>query len=183
MDKMHFTSMDQGTVADFEKLKKVHEHTLAVLPDQLFALLENLSKDTAYNITRKEHCLQTATRALRDGKDEEYIVVALFHDITEPLGPFNHGEVIASILHPFISRNNYWMLVQHGLFQTYFYGDKIGLDPNARDQYKSDPAYEQTVEFCAKYDEISFDPNYKSEPLSTFDPMVRRVLTKQWVAP
>jgi hypothetical protein len=80
------------------------------------------------------------------------------HDIAEPLGPFNHGEVIASILHPFISRNNYWMLVQHGLFQTYFYGDKLGLDPNARDQYKSDPAYEQTAEFCAKYDEISFDP-------------------------
>jgi len=70
MEKMHFTSMDEGTVADFEVMKKVHEHTLANLPDQLFALLENLSKDTAYNITRKEHCLQAATRALRDGKDE-----------------------------------------------------------------------------------------------------------------
>jgi predicted HD phosphohydrolase len=183
MEKMHFTSMDQGTKADFEVLKKVHEHTLENLPNQLFALLENLAKDTAYNITRKEHCLQTATRALRDNKDDEYVVVALFHDIAEPLGPFNHGEVIASILHPFISRNNYWMLVQHGLFQTYFYGDKLGLDPNARDQYKSDPAYDQTVEFCAKYDEISFDPNYKSEPLSTFDPIVRRVLKKQWIAP
>ena len=183
MDKMHFTRMDQGTTADFDVMKEVHEKTLANLPDQLFALLDNLSKDTAYNITRKEHCLQAATRALRDNRDEEYIVVTLFHDIAEPLGPFNHGEVIASILHPFISRNNYWMLLQHGLFQTYFYGDKIGLDPNARDQYKSDPAYEQTVEFTAKYDEISFDPNYKSEPLSTFEPMVRRLLKKQWVAP
>lgn len=180
---MHFTRMDLGTADDFAVMKAVHERTLEALPDQLFALLENLSKDTAYNITRKEHCLQTATRALRDGKDEEYVVVALFHDIAEPLGPFNHGEVIASILHPFISRNNYWMLLQHGLFQTYFYGDKIGVDPNARDQYKSDPAYAQTVEFCAKFDEVSFDANYKSEPLSTFEPMVRRVLQKQWVAP
>lgn len=183
MDKMHFTRMDQGTTADFEVLKEVHERTLANLPDKLFGLLEDLAQDTAYNITRKDHCLQAATRALRDNRDDEYVVVALFHDISEPLAPFNHGEVIASILHPFISRNNYWMLVQHGLFQTYFYGDKLGLDPNARDQYKSDPAYEQTVEFCAKYDEISFDPNYKSEPLSTFDPIVRRVLKKQWVAP
>jgi predicted HD phosphohydrolase len=74
MEKMHFTSMDQGTVADFEVLKKVHEHTLENLPNQLFALLENLAKDTAYNITRKEHCLQTATRALRDNKDDEYVV-------------------------------------------------------------------------------------------------------------
>ena len=92
MEKMHFTRMDQGTVADFETLKKVHEHTLAALPDQLYTLLENLSKDTAYNITRKEHCLQTATRALRDGKDEENIVVALFHDIAEPLGPLIMGR-------------------------------------------------------------------------------------------
>ncbi|MBT8578673.1 phosphohydrolase [Polynucleobacter paneuropaeus] len=183
MDKMHFSRMDQGTAADFEVMKEVHEHTLATLPDKLYGLLDNLAKDTAYNITRKEHCLQAATRALHDGKDEEYVVVTLFHDIAEPLGPFNHGEVIGSILHPFISRNNYWMLMQHGLFQTYFYGDKIGVDPNARDQFKSDPAYEQTVEFCAKYDEISFDPKYKSEPISTFDPMVRRVLQKQWVAP
>ena len=73
--------------------------------------------------------------------------------------------------------------MQHGLFQTYFYGDKIGVDPNERDKFKTDPAYDQTVEFCAKYDEISFDPSYQSEPLSTFEPMVRRILQKQWVAP
>ncbi|MBT8543463.1 phosphohydrolase [Polynucleobacter paneuropaeus] len=183
MEKMHFTRMDEGTVADFQILKEVHEQTLVNLPDLLYGLLEDLAKDTSYNITRKDHCLQAATRALRDNRDEEYIVVTLFHDICEPLGPFNHGEVIASILRPFISRNNHWMLVQHGLFQTYFYGAKLGLDPNARDTYKDDPAYQQTVEFCAKYDEISFDPNYPNEPLSTFDPMVRRVLKKEWVAP
>ena len=65
------------------------------------------------------------------------------------------------------------MLAQHGLFQTYFYAAHLGLDPNARDKFRSDPAYEQTIEFCAKYDEVSFDPAYKNEPLSTFEPMVR----------
>jgi predicted HD phosphohydrolase len=127
--------------------------------------------------------LQAATRALRDRKDEEYVVVALLHDIGETLGPFNHGEVIASILKPFISRDNYFMLAQHGLFQTYFFAAHLGLDPNARDRYKSDPAYEQTVEFCAKYDEISFDPGYRNEPLSTFEPMVRQILAKAWIPP
>jgi predicted HD phosphohydrolase len=180
---MHFTRMDTGTDADFAVLRHVHEQTLAALPDRLFALLGDLAKDTAYNITRYDHCLQTATHALKDGKDEEYVVVALLHDICEPLGPFNHGEVIGSILRPFISRDNAWMLAQHGLFQTYFYARHMGLDPDARDRFKSDPAYEQTVEFCARYDEVSFDPAYKSEPLSTFDPMVRRLLTKPWVAP
>ncbi len=183
MEKMHFTRMDQGTDADFAILKQVHEHTLNELPDRLFGLLRDLSKDTAYNITRYDHCLQSATRALRDGKDEEYVVVALLHDSCETLGPFNHGEVIAAILKPFISRDNYFMLVQHGLFQTYFYAAHLGLDPNARDKFKSDPAYEQTVEFCAKYDEISFDPDYQNEPLATFEPMVRRVLAKDWTPP
>ena len=169
MERMHYRRMDEGTV-----LRHVHEQTLGALPDQLFAMLRELSQDTAYNITRYDHCLQAATRALRDNKDEEYVAVALLHDVCEPLGPFNHGEVVAAILRPFISRDNHWMLVQHGLFQTYFYAQHMGLDPNAREIYKSHPAYEQTVEFCAKYDEISFDPDYKNEPLSTFEPMVRR---------
>ena len=183
MEKMHFTRMDEGTKEDFELLKEVHERSLAALPDLLYKLLDDVGNDDFYNISRKEHCLQSATRALRDNRDEEYIVVTLFHDICEALGPFNHGEVIASILRPFITRNNYWMLANHGLFQTYYYGKFLGLDPDARDQYKTDPAYEQTVEFCEKYDQLSFDPDYKSEPLSTFDPMVRRVLNKTWTPP
>jgi predicted HD phosphohydrolase len=183
MEKMHFTRMDEGTKEDFALLEKVHERTLQELPDRLYALLNDVGKDNFYNISRKEHCLQAATRALRDNRDEEYIVVTLFHDICESLGPFNHGEVIAAILKPFISRNNYWMLCKHGLFQTYYYAKFLDLDPNERDEFKSDPAYAQTVEFCAKYDEVSFDPNYKSEPLSTFDPMVRRVLNKRWTPP
>lgn len=183
MDKMHFTRMDEGTQQDFEILQQLHERFLDQLPDLLYRLLEDVGNDCAYNISRKDHCLQAATRALRDGRDEEFVVVTLFHDICEALGPFNHGEVIAAILKPFISRDNYWMLANHGLFQTYYYAKYFGLDPNARDQFKDDPAYLQTVEFCAKYDEVSFDPDYESEPLSTFDPMVRRVLKKTWQPP
>ena len=183
LGKMHFKRMDEGTDADFQVLKRVHERTLLELPDRLFGLLDALGRDTAYNITRRDHCLQAATRALRDGKDEEYVAVALLHDVGEGLGPFNHGEVIAAVLRPFISRDNYFMLAHHGLFQTYFFASHFGLDPNARDKFKGDPAYERTVEFCAKYDEVSFDPAYPNEPLSTFEPMVRRLLAKAWVPP
>lgn len=181
--KMHFRRMDEGTDADFLVLKRVHEQTLHDLPDRLLALLDSLGSDTAYNITRRDHCLQSATRALRDGKDEEYVVVALLHDIGESLGPFNHGEVIAAVLKPFISRDNHFMLAQHGLFQTYFFAAHFGLDPNARDQFKNDPAYDRTVEFCAKYDEVSFDPGYRNEPLKTFEPMVKHLLSKAWTPP
>ncbi len=181
--QMHFKRMDLGTAADFQLLKAVHERALTHLPDFLYKLLKCLDGDHAYNISRYEHSLQCATRALRDNASEELIVVALFHDIGESMGPMNHGDIAAAILHPFISEDHYNLLKHHALFQTYFYGACLGLDPNARDIYKKESWYEMTVEFCAKYDEVSFDPDYKSEPLETFDPIVRRILNKPWLPP
>ena len=80
---MHFTRMDQGSDKELQILKRVHEKTLAELPDQLMAMVEDLSGDQAYNLDRRGHSLQAATRAMRDGADEELIVVALLHDIGE----------------------------------------------------------------------------------------------------
>ena len=182
-EKMQFTRMDQGTDEDFQILKRVREDTLKQLPDRLLAMLDDLSGDQAYNLDRRDHSLQAATRAMRDGADEELIVVALFHDVGEALGPMNHGEIVAAILHPFISEENYNLLKYHGLFQTYFFGSHLGLDPNARDKYQHERWYQKTVDFCAKYDEVSFDPAYRNEPMSRFEPMVRRLLDKRWLPP
>jgi predicted HD phosphohydrolase len=181
--KMHFTRMDQGTDEDFKILKRVHETTIKELPNRLFTMLNDLSGDQAYNLNRRDHSLQAATRALRADADEELIVAALFHDVGEALGPMNHGEVAAAILHPFVSEDNYNLLKYHGLFQTYFFGAHLGLDPNARDKFKNESWYQKTVDFCAKYDEVSFDPAYRNEPMSTFEPMVRRLLNKPWSPP
>jgi predicted HD phosphohydrolase len=182
-EKMHFRRMDEGTDADFAILAHVHEENIRRLPDLLMGMLADLKSDAAYPVNRLEHSLQTATRALRDGADDELVVCALFHDVGESLGPMNHGEVAAAILHPFISEQNHWMLVHHGLFQTYFYGPHLGLDPNARDEYRSSPYFECTADFCADWDEVSFDPDYPSEPMSTFEPIVRRVLPSEWTPP
>lgn len=180
---MHFRRMDDMTPEDFGVLREVHEQNLHRLPDLLLGLLDSLGGDEAYPVDRKTHSLQAATRALRDGRDEEYVVVALLHDIGEALGPLNHGEVIAAILKPFIGEANHWTLEHHPLFQTYFYGGNVGIDPNARDAYRDSPYFERTAEFCALYDEVSFDPDYPNEPLETFIPMVRRVLSKAWEPP
>ena len=181
--KMHFKRMDEGTTADFQVLQRVHEQNLAKLPDLLLEMLKSLKGDEAYPVDRLTHCLQAATRAYRDGKDDEYVVCCLLHDVCEALGPFNHGEVIAAILRPFIGEANRWMLEMHGIFQTYFYGEHIGIDKNQRERYRASPHYDRTVEFTSKYDEVSFDPDYPSEPLATFEPMVRRLLMKQWSPP
>ena len=182
-ERMHFSRMDEGTDTDFALLAKVHEETVEGLPDLLLGMIAQLGTDEYYPIDRRAHGLQTATRALRDGRDEEYVVCALFHDVGESLGPFNHGEIAAAILRPFISIDNYWMLAHHQVFQVYFFGEHLGLDPNGRDQFISSPWYDRTVEFTSRFDEISFDESYDNEPLETFEPMVRRVLAKDWAPP
>ncbi len=180
---MHFHALEDMTVPDFEVLARVHESNLANLPTLLLSMLDSLGGDDAYPVDRRTHSLQAATRALRDGRDEEYVVVTLLHDIAETLGPLNHGEVIAAVLKPFIGEANHWMLEHHPLFQTYFYGGQVGIDPNARDAYRDSPYFDRTAEFCARYDEVSFDPDYPSEPVETFIPMVERVLSTTWTPP
>ena len=137
--KMHFRRMDEGTDADFAVLARVHEDNIRKLPDLLMGLLTNLQADEDYPIDRLQHSLQAATRALRDGRDDEYVVCALLHDIGESLGPFNHGEVVAAVLKPFVSEANCWMLEHHPVFQVYFYGQHLGIDPNARERYREQP--------------------------------------------
>jgi len=180
---MHFRHLDEGTDADFAILAGVHRHNVEVLPDLLLGMLTGLAADEAYPVDRLTHSLQSASLALRDGRDEEYVVCCLLHDIGESLGPFNHGEVAAAILRPFVSEANYWMLAHHPVFQTYYYGAHLGLDPDQRDRFVDSPYYDQTVEFCGKYDEVAFDAGYPNEPLSTFEPMVRRVLHRDWSPP
>jgi predicted HD phosphohydrolase len=181
--KMRFRRMDEGTDADFAVLARVHEQNIRKLPDLLMKILTDLKADEAYPVDRLQHSLQAATRALLDGRDEEYVVCALLHDIGESLGPFNHGEVAAAVLKPFLSEANRWMLEHHPVFQVYFYGSHLKIDPNARDQYRGSPHFDRTAEFCALYDEVSFDSAYRSEPITTFEPMVRRVLHRDWTPP
>ena len=181
--KMHFRRMDEGTDADFAVLARVHEENIRKLPDLLIGVMTNLKADAAYPVDRLQHSLQVATRALRDGRDEEYVVCAVLHDLGESLGPFNHGEVVAAVLRPFVSEANRWMLEHHPVFQVYFYGQHLKIDENAREQYRGSPYFDRTAEFCALYDEVSFDAGYASEPMATFEPMVRRVLHKDWTPP
>ena len=93
------------------------------------------------------------------------------------IAPDNHSEVIASILRPYISEKNHWVLKHHGLFQGYYYFHHIGGDRNARERYKDHPFYQDCVDFCEKWDQTSFDPDYPTQSLEYFEPMVRKVLT------
>src|SRR5215475_3105922 len=154
--KMHFRRMDEGTDADFAVLARVHQEAIRKLPDQLMGILTGLKADEAYPVDRLQHSLQTATRALRDGRDEEYVVCALLHDIGDTLGSYNHPDIAAAILKPFVSEANLWMVGHHGIFQGYYFFHHIGMDRNMRDQFRDHPHYPRTEEFCALYDGPAF---------------------------
>jgi predicted HD phosphohydrolase len=131
-----------------------------------------------FAVDRLEHCLQTATRAHRDGRDEDYVVMALVHDIGDTLGAYNHADVAAAIIKPFVSEELHWITAHHGIFQGYNFFHHLGLDRNMRDQFKDHPYAQAAQDFIDKYDCPSFDPAYDSLPLSFFEPMVMRVFEK-----
>ena len=132
----------------------------------------------AIRVSRLEHSLQAATRALRDGADEELIVAALIHDIGDDLAPYNHSEIAAGILRPYVRPEVTWIVEQHGLFQSYYYAHHLGGNRNGREKFRDHPWYQACQDFCANWDQNSFDPNYPWEPLATFEPLVRRIFTR-----
>ena len=180
MDKqVSFTEMSKSTPEDYEIVMEHARDFVSKLPDRILAHLELLKGDSGgMAIDRYEHCLQCATRAFRDGRDEEYVVCALLHDIGDTLAPANHADFAATMLEPFISEKNYWILKHHGIFQGYYFFDFLGLDKNMRDKFKGNPHWKDCAEFCAKYDQNSFDPEYDTEPIETFIPMLRNVLSQ-----
>ena len=173
-----FTAMADGTREDYELLSKLEEETMGDFPDRVLGWLRTMDDSVGYQITRLEHSLQAATRALRAGEDEETVVCVLLHDIGDYLAPANHSEVAAAVLRPYVSEKNYWIVKHHGVFQGKYYFHFVGADPDARDRWKDHPYYQATVDFCENYDQNSFDPHYEWEPLEFFEPLVRRVLSE-----
>ena len=174
-----FTAMTEGTQDDWMAIMRAAGPFNRELPDRLLSHLKMLGGDFGgYPVDRLEHSLQTATRAFQDGRDEEYVVCALLHDIGDLLGPANHAEIGAVILKPYVSERNHWMLDKHGVFQGYYFFHHLGLNRDMRDQFADHPYYAATAEFIEKYDCPAFDPDYDSEPLEFFEPMVMRLFER-----
>jgi len=171
-----FTRMQDATREDYQLIGRHSLEFFTGLPDRILRHLVLLDSDTGgYAVSRLTHSLQTATRAERDGRDEEYIVCALLHDIGDTLASANHSELAATILQPFVSEENHWIVEHHGVFQGYYFFHHLGLDRDAREAYRGHPLFGDCAAFCARYDQNSFDPKYDTLPLEHFEPMVRKV--------
>ena len=180
MKTVNFINMADGTAEEYQFLGEQEAQYVKGLPARIMQAMEGLEHSiSGYKISRLEHSLQSATRAYNDQRPAEYVVAALIHDIGDELAPHSHSEMAAAILRPYVSEKTYWIVKYHGMFQMYYYAHHIGGDQNARDQFKDHAWYSDAVEFCALYDQNCFDPDYKSEPLEFFRPMVEEVFGKE----
>ena len=178
-EKVSFTAMEQGTKEDCDLVSAHFDAHCKTIADNVMDWMRQLDGDSPYQVSRLEHCLQSATRAERDGADEETIVCALLHDIGDVIAPANHSQAAAALLQPYVSEKNHWIIKHHGLFQGYYYFHFMGEDRNARDAYVDHPYYQACVDFCHRWDQTSFDPDYDSHSLDYFEPMVRALFARE----
>lgn len=181
MKSVNFTQMKDGTKEEYLFLREFElEHNKGAA-DRVLRELGLQAEETlpGYKITRLEHGLQAATRAHREGADIDWVVAAVLHDIGDGLAPQNHDHFAAEIVRPFLREEVVWTVEHHGAFQMVYYAHHYGWDQFEREKYKASPYYQSCVDFCERWDQASFDPDYRSEPLTFFAPMVREVFARK----
>ncbi|MFZ6814747.1 HD domain-containing protein [Undibacterium sp. Rencai35W] len=175
----NFVRMQDSTQQDWQVIGAEFMQFSKALPERVIRHLQILQGDYGgFPIDRYTHSLQTATRAWRDGRDDEYVVCALLHDIGDTLGSFNHPDIAAAILKPFVSEENLWMVQHHGIFQGHYFFHHIGMDRDMREQFRGHAHFDRTAEFCELYDNPAFDANAETLPISEFEPMLGRILAR-----
>lgn len=181
MQTVEFTAMKDGTKEDYMILLDVEADHLKGTADRVLRELRAQEEETlpGYKITRLEHSLQAATRAQRDGADLDWLVAAVLHDVGDGLAPQNHDQFAAEIIRPFMREEVVWTVQQHARFQMYYYAHHYGWNQHEREKYRDSRYYQSCVDFCERWDQSSFDPGYRSEPLDFFAPMVRQVFARK----
>jgi predicted HD phosphohydrolase len=175
-----FTQMKAGTREDYLLLDRSERELARALPERVLAALRELDHSIeGHQVTRLEHSLQAATRARRDGADDELVLAALIHDMGDLLAPYNHAELAAAVIRPYVREQVSWIVEQHGLFQTYYYVHHLGGDRHMRERLRGHRWYDACANFCEQYDQSSFDPKYPSLPLAEFEPLVRGIFSRE----
>lgn len=179
MDQVKFTAMKDGDKEDYDFLTRHEIEYTRGTANRLLTALETLDEGlSGYQVTRLGHSVQSATRAWRDGADIDWIVSALLHDIGDIFAPYNHDEYAASILKPFVREQCTWVVEKHGDFQMIYYGQHVGANPHKRDAYQGHAYFDDCAQFCERWDQSSFDPDYDSLPLDHFRGMVQQVFAR-----
>jgi predicted HD phosphohydrolase len=174
-------SLEDFAIEDWTVMNRQRaEYQASEQATQVIRMLAASADDSTfgYMVNNYRHSLQSATMCLRDGRDEETIVVALLHDVGFITCPATHGSFAAELMSPYVSDQHYWMLQRHAIFQDIHAPTFPGVDANARERWRGHPHFEWAAEFVAKYDQDATDPNYECAPLAHFEPMVKRIFAR-----
>lgn len=174
-----FTRMDESTAEQWAEIgRQTFEHRDRV-PESVLAMLRALEAITdGFAVDQLQHSLQTATRAERAGADVEVVVASLCHDIGKAVSVPNHPEIAAAILKPYVRPEVHDMIRVHQDFQGRHYYAHFGGDPDAREAHREAldaEVFALAERFADEWDQTAFDPDYDSEPLEHFEPLVREV--------
>ena len=180
-ETVSFTQMKDGTKEDYTLLAEKESAYHALTADRILDELRRQGEATleGYKITRLDHGLQSATRAEAEGADIDWIVGTLLHDIGDGLAPQNHDRFSAEVIRPFVRWEVAWVVEHHGIFQMIYYAHHYGWDENARDRFRDHPCFKVCADFCERWDQSSFDPDYPSKPLEHFEPLLREVFARK----
>jgi len=174
------TSFRDATAEDWDYVTRLGREAMRKDAGRGVVDLLRAQKDVGlhgWQVNNYEHSLQCATRALKNGETEEYVVCCLLHDVAQDLNPYNHDKTAGDILRYHVSDENHWITANHQIFQLSF-RDHSKFDRTACERYRGHPYFEQALRFCEHYDMNCFDGSYRSLPLETFEPMIHRLFEK-----
>ncbi len=123
-------------------------------------------------ISELDHALQVATRAERAGADDEMILAALCHDIGKVFGDVGHGEISAELLTPHVRPELVEVVRHHAAFTAAHWDPSLAGPKDPKRQFEQAPWFELAVTFVDQWDMESFDPDYDSEPMAFFAPVI-----------
>tara|TARA_Y100000996_G_scaffold412004_1_gene397190 strand:+ start:509 stop:1084 length:576 start_codon:yes stop_codon:yes gene_type:complete len=172
--------MKEGDKEDYLLLQELEHKYVSLTYERIIDELNRQGKNTmeGYKITRLDHGLQSATRAYNDGADIDWVVGALLHDIGDGLAPQNHDRFSAEVIRPYVREEITWVVEHHGIFQMIYYAHHYNWDKNARDKFKDNIYFQSCADFCERWDQASFDPDYKNKKLEFFKPMIKEVFSR-----
>lgn len=174
MTTTSFRSMDASTKEQWAVIATETFKNQDRVANRILSMLGELAGITdGFAVDQLTHSLQTATRAERAGADDEMVLASLCHDIGKVISVANHPGIAAEILQPYVRPEVVAVIRAHQDFQGRHYYGHFGGDPEARERFRGEPWFELAERFADEWDQTSFDPDYPTEDLAHFEPLVR----------
>jgi predicted HD phosphohydrolase len=170
--------MDPATPDQWDAAETVAMAVDQARPERVLALLRMLDGlDDGFAVDQLGHALQTATRAERDGADDEVVVAALLHDAGKLFGDEFHDRSSAEMLHGYVRDDVYRVVRHHQDFTARYLAPIFGGDADRRERWRDASWFALAEHFVDDWDQVSFDPAYPSLPLEHFAPRVGQLFT------